>query len=86
MDGDLHVTCVFELFRQLVEEGSEADWQRVAQYEKMSKMAVHSTIAVIRKMAAAGEIAFWGVCAGAEVVSILLYKISVVTSNRRPKV
>jgi hypothetical protein len=53
---DFHMTYVFELFRPQVEEGSEGDRQLVGQYEKTSKMAVDSTIAVIRKMVAAREI------------------------------
>jgi hypothetical protein len=49
------MTYVFELFRPQIEEGSEADRQLLAQYEKTSKMAVDIMITVIRKMVTAGK-------------------------------
>ena len=52
---DLHMTYVFELFRPQIEKGCEADRQLLAQYEKTSKMAVDSMIAIVRKMVTAGK-------------------------------
>jgi hypothetical protein len=55
-DKDLYMTYVFEWLRPKVEAGSEKEKELRAEYEKMAKMAVESSIGSIRRMVVAGEI------------------------------
>jgi hypothetical protein len=47
---------VFELFRPEIEEGDEGGRELVLQHDEMAKMAVDSTIAVIREMVVQGKL------------------------------
>lgn len=55
-EQDYHMTYTFEWRRPEVPEGSEEHQKLAKQYTQGAKMAVHSSIEAMRKMAAAGEL------------------------------
>lgn len=55
-EQDYHVTYTFEWRYPEMREGSEEHKEQMKQNSKMAKMAVHSSIEALRKMAAAGEL------------------------------
>lgn len=55
-EGDYHMTYAFEWRRPEVTEGSEEHKKLEKEYREGAKMAVHSSIEAMRKMAAAGEL------------------------------
>ena len=55
-ENDYNLTYTFEWRYPDVKEGSEEHSQKVKQSVEGAKMAVHSSIEAMRKMAAAGEL------------------------------
>lgn len=55
-EHDYHMTYSFEWRRPELIEGSEEHVKLEKEYREGAKMAVHSSIEAMRKMAAAGEL------------------------------